>query len=282
VLALSLAAAAAPPVPPARPTPDQQRESDRALRKDSGDPAFDEEYRKWRESSRREDDAPFRERVDRILREDTRRDEGGPLPARAEPKEEPAEVKKERKPERPREEPVEAPESGTGSFNFAPVLWTILILVAAGVLAMAIYAGFTAWQQRSRKADGPEAADAPASASADGGAAPPVRREPDEWLAEARRLAAAGRWLEALRCLLFASLERLHRARLVDYERARTNRECVRAFKGPEDRRVLFGSLVDAFDGTVYGALPFGAAEYSRAEVAARELGRGVGDESGA
>jgi hypothetical protein len=108
-----------------------------------------------------------------------------------------------------------------------------------------------------------------------GGAAPPILRDPEEWLAEARRLAAAGRWIEALRCLLFASLERLHRMRFIDYQRARTNRECVRAFTGPDARRVPFGALVDAFDIAVYGQRPFGAADYAQAEAAARELGKG-------
>ena len=63
--------------------------------------------------------------------------------------------------------------------------------------------------------------------------------------------------------------------RFIDYQRARTNRECVRAFTGPDASREPFGQLVDAFDVAVYGQRPFGAADYARAEAAARELGKG-------
>lgn len=230
-----------------------------------------------------ERDPAARERLDRILREETyeERDREAPPPSEPEfPKPEDGDAGRGRERPPPREisEPRSRPAGGGGS----GILWTILILVTAVVLALAIWA-FLTWLRERRGAKKGEAAAVAAKkpGAGDGpSAAPPERREPEEWLSEARRLAAAGRHAEALRCLLHASMERLHRARYIDYERARTNRECLRNFRGEAVRRDAFAGVVDAFDLTFYGRRAFGAADYARTEALAVTLAAGGTDES--
>lgn len=172
------------------------------------------------------------------------------------------------------------PSGGGG--GGAGVLWMILILICAVVLALAIYAFLTYWRDRRLGAAGTTQASPAGAKAPAGGAAPPERRDPEEWLREARRLAAEGRHAEALRCLLHAAMERLHRARAIDYERARTNRECLRLFRGEPQRRDAFATLVDAFDFTFYGKRPFGAADYVRVEANAMTLAGGADDDRAA
>lgn len=283
LLALWLAGTVFAQEEPPTPKPmddDARRAEDRALREQSGSAEYDEALKRWKaDRGAGADDRAMRERLDRILREETTRDlDRTPPPEKEE--ERPVRDSGNREP-RKTETPSGGP--GIGSSSAAGVgsaIYVILILMAAIILAFAIYAIVMAVMRARHKpalaADGEQ----PADDEERGGAAPPVLRDPDAWLAEARRHAAAGRWLEALRCLLFASLERLHRSRFIDYTRARTNRECVRNFTGPEARRAPFGALVDEFDLAVYGQHPVGAADYARAEAAARELGRGDANES--
>ncbi len=275
-LCLAGAALAAPPA-----GEEARREEDRALREQAAKAEYEEALKRWQEQrGAGGDDRAMRERLDRILREETTRDA-----IRAKPPEK-EEVRPEREPER-REEPQRSssppPSAGIGSASsssLASLMYFFLILVAAIVLAFATYAIVMAVMHARRRPPVEGNGETPEDAEERGGAAPPVVRDPEAWLADARRHAAAGRWLDALRCLLFASLERLHRARFIDYTRARTNRECVRAFTGPEERRAPFRSLVDEFDLAVYGQQPVGAEDYARAEAAARELGKGGADES--
>ncbi|MBI2923218.1 MAG: DUF4129 domain-containing protein, partial [Planctomycetes bacterium] len=226
----------------------------------------------------REGDPEARERLDRILREETY-EEREEAPERPSEEREPRETRPPRERSAPREPaPRPAAPAGGGS----GVLWTILILVTAFVLALAIWA-FLTWlrERRGAKKGGAEAAAKKKPGAEEGpNAAPPERREPEEWLSEARRLAAAGRHAEALRCLLHASMERLHRARYIDYEHARTNRECLRQFRGEPVRRDAFAGVVDAFDVTFYGRRPFGAEDYLRTEAMAVTLAAGGTDES--
>lgn len=264
-------AAAAQGRPPERD--EDRRAEDNRLRGGQAAPEFGEALQKWERSrGAAGGDRAMRERLDRILREETTRDATPPPPRerRVEKGEEPKAGRESKR--------SAAPPAPSGGGGAAPVvanlMWALLILLAAAVLAFAIYAITMAVLNARRRP--PVAAENAERAPEEerGGAAPPILRDPEEWLAEARRLAAAGQWLQALRCLLFASLERLHRSRFIDYTRARTNRECVRAFAGPEERRAPFRALVDEFDVAVYGGRAFGAPDYARAEAAARELGK--------
>lgn len=283
LLALWLAGAAFAQEAPLAPKPmddDARRAEDRALRAQSGSAEYDEALKRWKaERGAGGDDRAMRERLDRILREETTRDlDRTPPPEKEEqPESEPG------KPKERESRPPPSGGSGIGSASSAGLgsaIYVVLILLAALILAFAIYAIVMAVMRARHKPAVPETGEVAEAGEDRSGAAPPVLRDPDAWLAEARRHAAAGRWLEALRCLLFASLERLHRSRFIDYTRARTNRECVRTFTGPEARRAPFGALVDEFDLAVYGQHPVGAADYARAEAAARELGKGDANES--
>lgn len=264
-------AAAAQGQAPARD--EDRRMEDNRLRGEQAGAEYGEAVQKWERSrGAAGGDRAMRDRLDRILREETTRDATPPPP-----REKRVERREDgRSGSEPRRQPPPAPSSGGGVpvSAIGNLMWAVLILLAAAVLAFAIYAiTMAVLNSRKRPAAKGESAE-PAPEEERGGAAPPILRDPEEWLAEARRLAAAGQWLQALRCLLFASLERLHRSRLIDYTRARTNRECVRAFAGPEERRAPFRALVDEFDVAVYGGRAFGAADYARAEAAARALGK--------
>jgi hypothetical protein len=249
-----------------------------------------DELKKWKESKKLPpgDDgerAAARERLDRIIEAETRRDlENEDFDRRLRrPGEEKA---SEGRPPRERTPPPEtrpAPDSrpapppsraGAGAAAGKAIFWTVVIVVVGALLAGLVYLLLTA--PRSEKEEAETAGNTEIRRREAAGELPVVHRDPDEWLADARRLAAQGRFLEALRCLLLASLERLHRARAIDWEKARTNRECLRQFRGEPQPRARFAALVDAFDVAVYGRAPVREAEYLRAEEEARELGREV------
>lgn len=269
-------AAAAQGVPPVKD--EERRAEDNRLRGGQAAPEYGDAVRRWEQSrGAAGGDRAMRERLDRILREETTRDATPPPP-----REKRVEKRADEKPVEDQERDARPASSSGGGVPVSVIgnlMWAVLILLAAAVLAFAIYAITMAVLNSRRRP--PAAGESVESTPEEerGGAAPPILRDPEEWLAEARRLAAAGQWLQALRCLLFASLERLHRSRFIDYTRARTNRECVRAFAGPEERRAPFRALVDEFDVAVYGGRAFGAAEYARAEAAARALGKEEGHE---
>lgn len=179
-----------------------------------------------------------------------------------------------------REPDGQASSGGSGASGIGSlVMWTILILVGGAVVAMGIYSLVVWWRER-------EAApkEKPKSVGdtkrMDAAEVPLERRDPDEWLAEARKRAARGAFREALRFLLLATMEMLHRARRIDYERARTNRECLRAWKGESPAKPLFASLVDAFDFAWYGGRAVAAEDYAAAEDLARRIRAGAVDES--
>jgi len=224
-----------------------------------------------------------RKRLDRILREETNREganeelEEWKRRLRERKAEPPPRHENRRPPERRRESSPDYSGGGGAGISAKAVFTTILILLAAVMLALAIYA-VSIWVKNAK----PSEVSKPKAKPKPGGAAPPVRREPDEWLAEARRLVAAGEYREAVRCLLLATMELLHRSRRIDYERARTNRECLGQFRGEASLRDRFASIVNLFDSAWYGGAPVGPAEYAAAEGLARELRQGVAHETGA
>ncbi len=240
-----------------------------------------------------EQDRARRARLTRILEEDTDRARGARPPPQEripEPTEAPVNGEPRGRESSGGEEPEARPAgrapgsggSGVVAAFMKLVLWTLFILVGAVLLAMAVQGAIAAWRERRGREEVKREAPAPSRVPAAGAAGPPVRRDPEAWLADARKWAAEGRFRDALRCLLFASMERLHRARLIDFERARTNREVLRRFLGTEEARGAFTQLVSAFDGAMYGGRPFGARQWEESESVARRLLAGVPDESGA
>jgi hypothetical protein len=81
-----------------------------------------------------------------------------------------------------------------------------------------------------------------------------LTRSPDEWRSVAIHWAHDGNFRDGIRALYLAMLSHLHRARLIDYHRSRTNWAYVRGFRGGTEERDVFTELTYAFDEKWYGA----------------------------
>ncbi len=104
-----------------------------------------------------------------------------------------------------------------------------------------------------------------AEASAAGGAMEDaLTRSPDEWRSVAIHWAHEGNFRDGIRALYLAMLSHLHRARRIDYHRARTNWAYVRGFRGHSEERDIFTELTYAFDEKWYGARPCTQGDFER------------------
>jgi hypothetical protein len=148
-----------------------------------------------------------------------------------------------------------------------------LILVAAVVLAAVVYALFVASRERAASDPAllPKTKTEEAAVPMDA-----LRKPPEGWLEDARKYVGRGDFRQAIRCLMLAILNSLHRARQIDYEKSKTNRECLAGFRGEPARRGDFSSLILLFELAWYGAAPMGPADYQRAEQMARALREGA------
>ena len=129
------------------------------------------------------------------------------------------------------------------------LLWTVIALAAAALLAMA-------WQRvrhgewrlpRRRKARFATAVDVAEEDWAPDAA--PVRA----WLKEADMLAAEGRFAEAIHLLLFRSVEDMARRRPQLVRPALTSRELARAEGVPGTARALFARIAGSVEASLFG-----------------------------
>jgi Domain of unknown function (DUF4129) len=96
-------------------------------------------------------------------------------------------------------------------------------------------------------------------------------------VALADRLAAEGRWAEALQALLGDVLARLGERFRVPLPPARTTREALRALPLKGDPREALASLVATEERALFGRQPVGPSDYDRGlELVRRALGRGT------
>lgn len=96
-------------------------------------------------------------------------------------------------------------------------------------------------------------------------------------VALADRLAAEGRWAEALQALLGDVLARLGDRFRVPLPPARTTREAMRALPLKGDPREALASLVATEERALFGRQPVGPSDYDRGlELVRRALGRGT------
>ena len=149
------------------------------------------------------------------------------------------------------------------------MLWTVIALAAAAVLAMA-------WQRvrhgewrlpRLRRRGlatavevSPEDEWAPTEA--------PVRR----WLAEADALAAEGCFAEAIHLLLFRSVEDIQRRRPQVVRPALTSRELAQAPGVPGSARALFARIAASVEASLFGGRAVDADSWVRARAAYTDL----------
>jgi hypothetical protein len=146
------------------------------------------------------------------------------------------------------------------------LLWTVIALAAALVLAMAwerVRHGAWVLPRRWRRgvAAAVEAAGNEPGWEPD---ATPVRA----WLAEADALAAEGRFAEAIHLLLLRSVEDITRRRPQAVRPALTSRELAQAPGVPGSARALFARIAARVEASLFGGRPVDAHGWAEARAA--------------
>lgn len=101
----------------------------------------------------------------------------------------------------------------------------------------------------------------------------PMEWQPEElparaWLEEAEALAQAGRYAEAVHCLLLRSVEDIARRRPDAIRPALTSRELTNSALLPDRARSLFGGLARLVEQSLFGGRPVGASGWEDAREA--------------
>jgi hypothetical protein len=112
---------------------------------------------------------------------------------------------------------------------------------------------------------------AESEAAATGGEAEPVRELDVE---DANRLAAEGRFGEAIHALLLATIQHFAARARMEIQPSRTSRELVRLLPLTGDSRPRFNELVMAVERTLFGGEPAGAEDFQRSLEGFRSLVR--------
>jgi hypothetical protein len=183
------------------------------------------------------------------------------LPDHAEAYHRPSRVRKpqgEKAPDLPFEERPDPPDVSVpvlGAGAFLGKLIFIVLLVVVGVL-LVTWIVREVLERRGRSAapgSGPAAEVSRTSAP---------EREPS--FDDASRLAAEGRYAEAVHALLLAAIRHFAERSRVPVQPSRTSRELVRVLPlGPETREA-FAELVRTVELSLFGGAPVGAEEYAR------------------
>jgi hypothetical protein len=149
-------------------------------------------------------------------------------------------------PEGPRLPDVDLPDLGL----LADV--ALVILVALGVAALILAVLWLAQSLSSKRER------SPASPGQPGSLVEAPANETGPSLAEAERLAAEGRWSEAVHALLLIAVRRLCARFSVPQASSRTSRELVRALPLQGESREAFTSLVRTVEISLFGGTPLG------------------------
>lgn len=147
---------------------------------------------------------------------------------------------------RPPPDPTPAPSPPTAS-PFATVLMWTLIAVGVALLGLWLVRSLGGYQREVSIVVTPDEATSPR--------APPAGALPD-----ARALAEAGRYEEAIHGLLLVALEALDRRTALPG--SLTGREIVREAAVPDGARDAVGHLVGAVEISLFGGRPLGREEY--------------------
>ena len=156
----------------------------------------------------------------------------------------------------------ELPESGDLDSSFRLLSWfagfgslalTVLALVAVALLVLLVVWWFTEarwrWREESDARKGSDRSDALAEAGL-------VDLEPPE------RLAAEGRYDDAIHHLLLIAIQRLCRRAATRPDPARTSRELLRLLPLKSEARAGFAGLVQAVELAYFGGVPAGPEDY--------------------
>jgi hypothetical protein len=162
--------------------------------------------------------------------------------------------------------PAAAPVIGAGAFLARTVFMILLVVVAVlalGWLARAL------WQWTGgRRRSGVVAADAAVEAGAPAG----QEREPE--LEDASRLAAEGRYGEAIHALLLAAIHHFAARARMQVPQSRTSRELARLLPLGAEARVAFNELVRAVELYLFGGVDAGREDYESSLARFRALVR--------
>jgi len=147
------------------------------------------------------------------------------------------------------------------------LLWTVLAAAALGFTIM-VYRRIKdgEWRLPGRRRAVGVAAEAEEEAWAPEAA--PAR----SWLREADALAAQGRYAEAVRHLLFRSIEDIGRRRPRLVRPALTSRELAAAEALPPPARSLFARIAGLVEHSLFGGRPVEAADWTAARTAYADL----------
>lgn len=150
---------------------------------------------------------------------------------------------------------------GAGA-TIGQVVFVVLIVVV--VLLVAGWIGQSVLRRRRAPADQVAAEDA-------GEAAVRVREPAFE---DAARLAAEGRYAEAVHALLLAAIRHFAERSRVSIQPSRTSRELVRLLPLGAEAREAFSDLVRTVELSLFGGAPVGREEYERSLARFRDLTR--------
>jgi hypothetical protein len=146
---------------------------------------------------------------------------------------------------------VPLPVLGAGAVLSKLVFLVLLVVVIALVAFWIFQALPRGWGKAA-----PESAPAPPRE--EGSAAPELSFE------DAARLAAEGRYAEAVHALLLAAIRHFAARTRTAIQPSRTSRELVRTLPLAPDAREAFADLVRTVERSLFGGEPLGAAEYER------------------
>jgi hypothetical protein len=159
--------------------------------------------------------------------------------------------------------PVSAPVIGAGAELTRIVFIVLAVAVAVLILAWLMQ---TVFQKMARGRPGGES-----DVEIESGEDEPVRELDVE---DANRLAAEGRFGEAIHALLLAAIQHFAARARMEIQPSRTSRELVRLLPLTGDSRPRFSELVMAVERTLFGGEPAGAEDFQRSLERFRSLVR--------
>jgi hypothetical protein len=169
----------------------------------------------------------------------------------------------EEKPDRNSESSIPDGPSGGGPSVITPALGAGAVLgkvifIVLLIVTVVLLAGWIVKAMAMRR--GPESADAGPGEGAEGEAA----AEPEPKFEDATRLAAEGRYAEAVHALLLAAIRHFAERARMTVQPSRTSRELVRSLPLAPDAREAFAELVRTVELSLFGGAPVAAEDYER------------------
>lgn len=154
-----------------------------------------------------------------------------------------------------REEPA-----SDSDFVFAGFVWIVALvtLVVLGVVILVLVVIWLVRNWRSLFAPSPSTA----SETLEIRTAEAKSPETAPALGDAERLAAAGRWSDAVHALLLLAIRQLCERFSIPHASSRTSRELCRAFPLQGEAREAFASLVRTVEVSLFGGAPLGPDDY--------------------